>query len=267
VKPKASSGPFYQADRIVLILIIVDQLLLSLLGILKYSLAPAAENSNRFFPLFMWLGIPCAFSLFLKSSAARLAAALWHSLFVFLTLSGAWSMMLVGSAAEPFRHWVVADCMVIVYLAGTSAMLFFDGKFLPSRKVDGPKIARVMDAMIVCGVALVQLTFAGFFLFAQFAFAYHGGFHPIVTPCLILGVCSALFLFSGQLASRIVSTSWQSIVAAGILIAADPTSSSDATLRLWALWLVPGSLYLAVTSVPRFRNLRPIQQPAVKDIS
>jgi hypothetical protein len=103
---------------------------------------------------------------------------------------------------------------------------------------------RVLDKVIVCIIAAVQLFCSGFgLLYLGIGRGPEG-----LIAYFFWGLASALVLFGGKFWTRVVAVLWQALMLTYFLLKA--RSPQDAFLP--AAWIAPAMIYLAVTAVLPF---------------
>jgi hypothetical protein len=107
---------------------------------------------------------------------------------------------------------------------------------------------RILDKIIVCIIAAVQLCISGYDLL------YFGSGHgPAgVTAYCIWGLLSALALFTATAVSRLVAILWQAFMLGYFLLKARTPQDT----YLPAAWIAPAMIYLTVTAMSQFQRNR-----------
>jgi hypothetical protein len=108
---------------------------------------------------------------------------------------------------------------------------------------------RVLDRIIVCVIAAVQLFGSGFdLLYLGIGHGPEG-----LIAYFVWGLVSAAALFTGRFLARLVAVLWQALMLTYFLLKA--RSLQDVFLP--AAWIAPAMIYLAVTAVlPFWRKSR-----------
>jgi hypothetical protein len=93
----------------------------------------------------------------------------------------------------------------------------------------------VADKIVMSLIALLQAGTCALLLSIEFM-AYGGGFRPVVTPYLLLGLINGLLLFSRRRTSRIIAMGWLAIFAGFVLLS--PVN-----------WASPSDRFVVVTAL------------------